>query len=149
MSLLRGAGMIEKLSRLLRPVLKYAFPTAFESGVGAEEITANVSANLFGIGNAATPLAISAMKKMQENNPSPDAASDDMITLAVLNSSSLDLFPVTLIALRRAAGASDPYSVIVPIWITSLFSSVLAVVLCRIFAARNSAHKHKKQRSGA
>lgn len=136
MSLLKSAGMIEKLSRLLRPILRYAFPTAFKTGVGAEEITANVSANLFGIGNAATPLAISAMKKMQENNPAPNVASDDMITLAVLNSSSLDLFPMTLIALRRAAGAADPYSIIVPIWITSFLSSVLAVVLCRIFAAR-------------
>ncbi len=135
MSLLRSAGAIEKLSWLLRPVLKLAFPDAFGSGIGAEEITANVSANLFGIGNAATPLAISAMKKMQQSNPTPDVASDDMITLAVLNSSSLDLFPVTLIALRRAAGAADPYSVIVPIWITSALSSIIAVVICRLFAA--------------
>ncbi len=135
MALLRHAGAIERLSRIIRPLLRLAFPTAFSQSKGAEEITANVSANLFGIGNAATPLAISAMKRMQENNPTPEEASDDMITLAVLNCSSFNLFPTTIIALRRAAGSASPYSVIVPIWITSAACSVLAVVICRLFAA--------------
>ncbi len=135
MALLRHAGLIERLSCLLRPILRFAFPTAFAEGVGSEEITANVSANLFGIGNAATPLAISAMKQMQKNNPTPLAATDDMITLAVLNSASFNLFPTTIIALRRAAGSANPYSVIVPIWISSAVCSLSAVVICRVFAA--------------
>lgn len=135
MALLRHAGAIERLSHILRPILKLAFPTAFSKNAGAEEITANVSANLFGIGNAATPLAISAMKRVQEYNPTPDEATDDMITLAVLNSSSFNLFPTTIIALRRAAGSVSPYSVIVPIWITSAACCILAVLLCRLFAA--------------
>lgn len=129
MSLMTAAGMIRRLSRALRPALRLAFPYAFSSGVGADEITACVSANMLGIGNAATPLAISAMKKLQSGG---DDAFDDMVTLAVLGASPPNIFPSTLIALRRAAGCADPYAVIIPIWIVSASCAVLAVTICRI-----------------
>ena len=134
MSLLSASGLIALLSRILRPLMRLIFPHAAESGVAEEEIVACVSANLFGLGNAATPLAIAAMKRMQEENVT-DAATDDMVTLAVLGTASFNIFPSTLIALRRAAGASDPYSVIVPIWITSAACCVVAVMLCRLIPA--------------
>lgn len=145
MELLRSAGVVRKMAQILRPVLRLAFPHAFKTGIGAEEITMNVSANMLGIGNAATPLAIAAMKAMREGeiengnresaqDVESDIATDDMITLAVLNASSLDLLPTTIIALRRAAGSADPYSIIVPVWICSAAGSVLAVLLCRFFA---------------
>lgn len=134
MALLRAAGMITLLSRLLRPVLRLAFPYAFRTGVARDEIVACVSANLLGIGNAATPLAISAMKKMHDDSRS-DEATDDMVTLAVLGTAPPNLFPSTLIALRRAAGCADPYSVIVPIWIVSTLTSALGVALCRARAS--------------
>lgn len=133
MSLLSASGIILRLSRLLRPLLVFVFPHALQSGVAEEEIVACVSANLFGLGNAATPLAISAMKRMQEESGT-DTATDDMVMLAVLGTASFNLFPSTLIALRRAAGAADPYSVIVPIWITSALCCVVSVVLCRVMA---------------
>ncbi|MGI6195409.1 MAG: hypothetical protein GX164_06840 [Clostridiales bacterium] len=145
MELLRSAGVVRKIAQILRPILRLAFPRAFKTGIGAEEITMNISANMLGIGNAATPFAIAAMKAMREgqikngNKESTegvdlDVATDDMITLAVLNASSLDLLPTTIIALRRAAGSADPYSIIVPVWICSAAGSVLAVLLCRFFA---------------
>ena len=134
MALLNAVGMIKHLSRLLRPILKFAFPYAFRTKTAEDEIVACVSANLLGIGNAATPLAISAMKKMREDSGS-DEATDDMITLAVLGTAPPNLFPSTLVALRSAAGCSDPYSVIVPIWIVSTLTSLFGVVLCRAFAS--------------
>ena len=145
MELLRSAGVVRKIAQILRPILRLAFPRAFKTGIGAEEITMNISANMLGIGNAATPFAIAALKSMREgqikngNKESTegvdlDVATDDMITLAVLNASSLDLLPTTIIALRRAAGSADPYSIIVPVWICSAAGSVLAVLLCRFFA---------------
>ena len=85
MRVLERAGMIERLARLLSPLLRFFFPDAYRKGVGCSEIAASISANLLGIGNAATPLAICAMKKLQENNLTPSIASHDMITLAVLN----------------------------------------------------------------
>lgn len=128
------AGLIGKLSRVMSPVLRIAFPHAWKSGCAKEEITAAVSANILGVGNAATPFALSAMEKMQSENPHPRRATDDMVTLSVLATSSVDLLPTTLIALRRSAGSAAPYTVIIPVWITSAVCAVFAVALCRFIA---------------
>ena len=130
MRVFQGAGLIGKLSKLLSPLLKIFFPDAYKSGEGIGEISANISANLLGIGNAATPFALKAMEKLQKINKKRDTASADMITLAVLNTASVNIIPTTIIALRRAAGSADPYSIIIPIWISSLACSALALLLC-------------------
>ena len=134
MRLFTYAKIIEKLSRLLRPLLKLAFPNAAKSGNGIEEIVANISANLLGIGNAATPLALSALEKLQAENENKSEATEDMITLAVLNSSSLSLIPTTILTMRRLYGSENSFAVILPIWIVSFICSVSAVCLCRLLA---------------
>ncbi len=144
MSALTAAGVTDAMSRLLRPVLRLAFPDAFRSGTAVGEITACVGANLLGLGNAATPLAVAAMKKMRETSLS-STATDDMVTLTVLGTSSFNLFPSTIIALRRAAGSADPYSVIVPIWITSALCCVFSVTLCRILASLSRLYRKQKR----
>ena len=131
MNVLKQAGIIKKLSRLLRPVLRFVFPKSFESGVATEEITACISANLLGIANAATPLAITAIEKMQSGRKT-DIASSDMITLAVLGCASFNLVPTTVIAIRQAEGASITYEITFPVWICSGICMALGVVLCRI-----------------
>ena len=103
MRVLEAAGAVAVFSRLISPLLRVFFPRAYKSKKGAEEISASIAANLLGIGNAATPLALRAMEKMQEDNPDKERASDDMITLATLNSAGFSLMPTTIIALRRAA----------------------------------------------
>lgn len=129
MRVLSEAGLVGRLSRWLRPILRVFFPTAARTGEGLEEISANLGANLLGIGNAATPFALSAMKKLQAQNPSPTVASDEQITLAVLNTASFTLIPANLLALRRAAGSQTPYAVLLPIWLTSLASLSMALLL--------------------
>ena len=138
MRVFQGAGLIGKLSRLLSPLLKIFFPDAYKSGEGIGEISANISANLLGIGNAATPFALKAMEKLQKINKKRDTASADMITLAVLNTASVNIIPTTIIALRRAAGSADPYSIIIPIWISSLACSALALLLCTAMRYKKS-----------
>jgi len=132
MHVLTEAGIMRRLSHLLRPLLRLLFPQAAKSGEGLEEISANLSANLLGIGNAATPLALAAMEKLQRHNPKRDTASEEQITLAVLNTAGLTLIPANLLALRRAAGSPRPYAVLLPVWITSLCCSVMAILLCSI-----------------
>ena len=131
MEVLTEAGAIGKLSRLLRPILRRVFPKAWETGRGAEEIAANVSANLLGIGNAATPMGLRAMQQLQKQNPHPDRATSEQITLMVLNTAPLSLFPTTLFVLRRAAGSALPYAVLIPVWIVSLACATLSVLLCK------------------
>ncbi|MBR3893921.1 MAG: spore maturation protein A [Clostridia bacterium] len=132
MRVLQEAGVIRGLSRLLSPFLRLFFPQAHRTGEGIEEISANVSANLLGIGNAATPFALAAMEKMQKSNPHPDRATSDQITLAVLNTASVTLIPANLLALRRAAGSERPYAVLVPVWICSVLSAAMALFLTSI-----------------
>ena len=132
MRVMSDAGLIRKLSRLLMPFLRVFFPEASRTGEGIEEISANVSANLLGIGNAATPFALKAMEKMQKHNPYPSRASAEQITLAVLNTASVTLIPANLLALRRAAGSSQPYAVMIPIWIASILCAAMALLLTSI-----------------
>lgn len=144
MQVFSDAGVVGRLSRLLSPFLRFFFPTAYKTGRGAEEITANIAANLLGVGNAATPLALRAMEKMQEDNEDPASASADMITLAVLNTASVSILPSTIIALRRAAGSAQPYSVVVPVWICSLAGASLALALTRGGAIASGAGRMRR-----
>ncbi len=132
MEVFKQAGALEKLSRLLSPLLKRIFPRAFSTGIGKDEIIAAVSANMLGISSAATPFALKAMEKLDAVNDAPHLASDDMVTLAVLGCSSISLFPTTVITLRHSAGAAAPYSVVVPIWICSALCTASALLLCRL-----------------
>ena len=149
MRVFSDAGLMKKLSRFLSPLLRVFFPTAYKTGRGAEEIAANISANLLGIGNAATPAAIEAMKKMQQDNEAPESASPDMITLAVLNTASVSILPSTLIAIRRAAGSLKPFAIVVPVWICSIACALLALALTRVAAVASLAGSRRKNSAGA
>ena len=144
MEVLRTTGAIEKFSRLLSPVLRHVFPDAWKTGIAREEITAAISANILGIGNAATPFAIDAMGKMQDRNPDKSIATDDMVTLAVLGTSSVNLLPTTLVALRRSAGSAAPFRIILPIWICSFVCAVFGVILSRLFAITGKSKQRRK-----
>ena len=131
LNVLEETGVIARLSRYLAPMLGLAFPGTRNHPRIREKITAAISANMLGIGNAATPLAVSAMEAMQKENPSPHHATDDMITFAVLATATPNLLPTTLIALRRTAGSAAPYAILVPVWIVSLAGGMFALLLCR------------------
>ncbi len=144
MNLLKETGAIEKLARLISPILRLLFPSTHKSKNGIGECAASISANLLGIGNAATPFAISALEKMQTDNPSPDTASDDMITLALINCSPICLMPMTLITLRSAAGSADATRILVPVWICSVFGSILSVIISKIFSKIGKRRKKRR-----
>ncbi len=136
LSLLQASGVLARLCRLLMPILRRLFPTAAKTGEGIEEIAMSISANLLGVGNAATPFALLAMEKMQKANPKPDTATDDMVTLTVLSCASLNLLPTTLIAMRHAAGSESATAVLLPILCVSGLGAVLALFLARVGCRR-------------
>lgn len=136
MQVLADAGIIKKMARIFAPFLRYVFPKAYQTGEGYEEICATVSANFLGVGNAATPFALSAMKKMQQHNPIPDVADSEQVTLAVLSTAPLTLVPANLLALRRAAGSADPFSIMIPVWITSLLCVAFSLLLTSFLRIR-------------
>ena len=136
MQVATASGLIEKFSKIMAPLLKFLFPDAYRKKNGLGEIAVSISANIFGIGNAATPLAIKAMEKLQQNNVDKSVASDDMVMFTVLGTASLDLFPTTLIALRQTAGSENALAVVVPIWICSFTTAVLGVILVKVFCMK-------------
>ena len=136
MEVLKDCGFISKLSKLLRPILKHIFPHAFKTGEGCEEITACVSANMLGLSNATTPLALSAIDKMNKGRKN-NKTTNDMITLCVLGCACFNLVPTTVISMRLSQGASITYEIIVPVWICSFICMVLGIVLCKLIGKIN------------
>lgn len=145
-------GALRVLSGLLSPIMKRVFPDAWKRQHGVEEISAAIAANILGIGNAATPLALQAMRALRDNQISAGdesgRASDDMVTFTVLGTASFDIIPTTIISLRSAAGSVNPFEIIVPVWIASLGCAVLAVVVSRIpsMSRRKGKRKNKLRR---
>jgi spore maturation protein A len=134
MNILKKTGAIEILARLISPVLKLLFPTAYKTGNGISECAASISANLLGIGNAATPFALSALKEMQKDNENSGSASDDMIMLTLISASPISIMPMTVIALRNGAGSVSPAKILVPVWICSICGFIITVILARALA---------------
>lgn len=135
MRVLIEVGAIRVLSRLMSPLLRFIFPEAHRQGRAMEEISASIVANVMGMGNAATPLAMSAMLALSEDLLEKDRASDDMIMFTVMNTAPLNLLPMTIIALRQAAGSANPFAVIFPIWIVSGAGMIVAILICKLFRA--------------
>ncbi len=130
MKIAEKAGLSQKVERLLKPVISFLFPKA--GSEAKKYISMNMSANLLGMGNAATPMGIKAMEYLDKENDRPLHASDNMCMLVVLNTTSLQLIPTTIIALRTAANSSEPFSIILPIWISSLTAVITAVFLAKL-----------------
>ena len=133
MKVAEQSGTAAQLAKLLSLPLRFLFGRKL-SPKALAAITMNLSANLLGLGNAATPLGLDAMTELQKINTEPsDTASDDMILFTSMNTSSLQIIPTTIIGLRLACGSSNPMEILPTIWIVSLLSftsSLLFAKLC-------------------
>lgn len=132
MEIMRRSGLAEGLSRLLRPVLSVLFPQVSGDRGVMDSISANVSANLLGLGNAATPLGIEAVRRMEQK--SPGTASDAMCMLVVCNTASIQLIPTTVASVRAAAGSSSPFDILPAVWLASALSVGVGITACKLFA---------------
>lgn len=112
------AGLTEKLGKAMRPVFRRLFPQTSRDETALGFLTANVSANLLGLGNAATPPGVAAVKRMQKNAGGKEAT-DEMCRLIVMNTASIQLLPTTVAAVRAAAGAAAPFDILPAVWLTS------------------------------
>ena len=123
------AKVTEKLAGLLWPVLSKLFPDVKKGSGAAKAICMNVISNIFGLGNAATPLGLLAMQEMQRDNPTPDTASDSMVNFLVLNTACIQLIPTTTAALRAKYGSGAPLEILPCVLVTSLCSLALALMM--------------------
>lgn len=132
MEVMKRSGLAEKLSRLLRPILSRLYPDFKNDRETMDAISANVSANLLGLGNAATPLGIQAARRMAKKTPG--AASDSLCMLVVCNTASIQLIPTTVAALRQAAGCATPFDILPAVWLASGVSIVVGILAAKLFA---------------
>jgi len=158
MEVARQSGIMERMTRGIGPVLRFLFPRIPEGDRANEYIAANMVANLLGLGWAATPMGLKAMKELarlererlgaeagmyagQEDEIQVRQASDEMCTFLVINISSLQLIPVSVIAYRAQYGAVNPAAVVLPGLLATLASTAAAVVFCRVMCRRGERGK--------
>lgn len=132
MEILNVCGLSAGLARLFRPLLRRLMPNAARDEETLAAISANVSANLLGLGNAATPLGIEAARKMGRR--SPGTASDAMCMLVVCNTASIQLIPTTVATVRSAAGCAAPFDILPAVWLASALSVGVGILACKVFA---------------
>ena len=132
MEVMDRAGLAGKLAKLFQPLLGRLYPDfAGDKGI-MDTIAANVSANLLGLGNAATPLGLEAARRMSRR--SPGIASDSLCMLVVCNTASIQLIPTTVAAVRMAAGCETPFDILPAVWVTSLLSVTVGITTAKIFS---------------
>ena len=132
MEVMRRSGLSGQLSRLLRPLLGRLFPEAAGDRRIMDSISANVSANLLGLGNAATPLGIEAAKGLAKK--SPGRASDGLCMLIVCNTASIQLIPTTVAAVRAAEGCAAPFDILPAVWLASGLSVCAGILACKLLS---------------
>lgn len=131
MQIANKTSVINKLTKILKPLIRIIFPkinTKIE-----KEISMNMIANILGLGNAATPLGLKAMKSMQEENPKKEILSDSMAMFIIINTASIQIIPTTVIAIRNSMGSSNPTAIVVPIWIASVITATAGIIITKIF----------------
>lgn len=132
MEVMRRCGLADQLSRLLRPLLRRLFPSFSEDKAVMDAVSANISANLLGLGNAATPLGLEASRLMARRTPG--VASDGLCMFVVCNTASLQLIPTTVAGLRSAAGCTTPFDILPAVWLASTLSILTGVTAVRLFS---------------
>lgn len=132
MNIAEKAGVCRLISKLLKPILRVLFPKNKNDDAAMDAVALNVTANIFGLGNAATPAGLEAVKRMRENSIDKNTASADIMTFVVMNTAALRLIPSTAASLRAAAGAKEPMDIIFCVWISSSLALISAIVAVKI-----------------
>ena len=125
--LMETIGLTASLSRLLSPVLGRVFPSTKKDARLAGSLSANVCANFLGLGNAATPMGIAAVRRLKDPEE-PTLATDEMCRLIVLNTASIQFLPTNVAAVRSALGCQSPFDILPAVWVSSLLSASLGVL---------------------
>ena len=136
MQIAKNTTIIEKMSKLLRPLINFLFPDLKKNEIAKNEISMNIIANILGLGNAATPLGIKAMQTMQKENTKKDTLSNSMMMFIVLNTASIQLIPTNVIAIRTSLNSQNPTSIILPVWIATIAAAVVGILLTKILIKR-------------
>lgn len=141
MKITQNTSLISKFTKLLNPIINLLFPEIKENKQAKEEIAMNLTANIMGIGNAATPLGLKAMETLQKENKDKTTLSNPMIMLIVLNTASLQIIPTTIIAIRVSLESKNPTEIIVPVWIATMCAALTGITVVKLLIMKEK-RKH-------
>ena len=145
MAIARESGVLISFSRCLHPVIRLLFPGVPKGSEGEQSIAANLTAEMFGLSGASTPLGLHAMEVLSRGQPS-GFASNDMMMLVLLNTASVQIVPATVVAIRQTSGAADPFSIMPAVWITSLLTIAVGVISLRLLIRLESVRRKRGDR---
>lgn len=135
--------VVDKLTKLLNPILKILFPKMKKGSKAHKEISMNMVANILGLGNAATPLGLKAMQTMQKENPKKTELTDNMAMFIILNTASLQLIPTTVIAIRSSLGSQNPTQIMFPVWFATICAAIVGIIATKICIKYSNNKKFK------
>ena len=141
MNIAKESGLLSKVSKFIYPLLHKIFPDIPKGHESFSYISSNIIANMFGLGNAATPFGLKAMKSLQSLNKNKEQASRSMITFLVINTCGLCIIPTTIISLRMLYDSKDPSFIMIPCLIVSVISLIFGLVIDRIWSKNGGDHK--------
>lgn len=130
------SGLLSKLSSKMYIILKHLFPDIPKNHESLGYISSNIIANMFGLGNVATPFGLKAMKSLQELNKNADTATRSMITFLVINTSGVTIVPTTIISLRMAHKSINPTCIVLPCILATALSTIMGIIMDRFMARR-------------
>ena len=136
MQIAKETTMMEKITKILQPLMKILFPNIKKDDEANKEMSMNIVANILGLGNAATPLGLKAMKTLQKENDKKDTLTDTMMMFIIINTASIQLIPTTVIAIRSSLGSQEPTKIIVPVWIATISAAIAGIVVAKIIIKR-------------
>lgn len=126
------SGVTRGISKLLSPIVKLIFPRIRKEKEALEAITMNITANVLGLGNAATPLGLEAMRRLQQINPDTSKASNEMVVFVVMNTAAMHIIPTTVATLRGQYGSVSPMSILPASFLTSFCALSVAILYAKL-----------------
>ncbi|MGN1384944.1 MAG: nucleoside recognition protein [Clostridia bacterium] len=133
MEIAKKTTLIKKLTSFLKPLIKFLFPELTKNEKAKEEISMNIIANVLGLGNAATPLGLKAMKTMQKENKDKTTLSNSMAMFILINTASIQLIPTNVIAIRNSLNSTTPTQIIFPVWIATIVAAISSIMAAKVF----------------
>lgn len=140
-NIISKTSIMDSLIKIINPIINILFPKIKNNNKIKKEISMNIIANVLGLGNAATPIGIKAMKSLQEINKSKEKISDTMAMLIILNTASIQLIPTTVIGIRSSLGSKNPTSIIFCVWISTILAAISGIISTKFFIKINNKEK--------
>lgn len=132
MRIAQKSGLTDKLAKILKPVLRIIFKDSFKNDKVMAPMIMNLTSNMMGLSNAATPFGIETMNEMEKMNPVKGTATNDMAKFLVLNAACIQFIPTSVISIRAACGSQNPGIIIIPAIITTAIAAFMGIIYCKI-----------------